>query len=299
MLARRVRGLRFGRGPRRRPVGYWARRSRPSSHAARREVASSPVEPRREIPRPAQGSGCVSNRTTWAELRELGDIRIPYKTVLDANAAAAVSAFVQRQRPLWSTEHVSPLRALGTPAYRFADTRAVYLQQVRPENELLRQNLSATYSAVLSALSTLFSERVVLSSEAAHPGFHVLEFCRFPFYEPGPPHTDAPFLRVPWRDPRLVDPSMNFSFVLPVALPRQPCGLEISLPQRYLPSPNAPDCAEARPASVSVPYSIGVLHVFAGSWLHRPSLASGTPQELRITLQGHVVRLNGRLIAYW
>lgn len=216
---------------------------------------------------------------------------------VDRKEAERVAAFVRRSSASWTRVASSPLRTLGFPAYRFDGDRTAYFACVVESNRVLRASVGKTIRRVLDAIGALLNEDIQLLYDVAHPGFHILAFDECPSYDPGPPHSDAPYLRVPWLNPQAVDPGDNLSFVVPVELPEAPCGLEIFPLWRTSRNAEGEEWTELEPTLYS--YRIGYLYLFPGSWRHRLSPVKGSEGELRITLQGHLARLNGRLFAYW
>ena len=128
--------------------------------------------------------------------------------------------------------------------------------------------------------------------EVAHPGFHILKFDEQRTFEPGAPHTDAPHRRVPWLDPSSIEECPGLSFVVPIELPRAPTGVEL-FPQW------GGAAATAQISPLTQRYQCGTSYVFSGSWNHRIAPVSGDPDEMRLTMQGHLITVNGEVIAFW
>lgn len=171
-----------------------------------------------------------------------------------------------------------PFYTLGKCAYLDGKTEDYY-KDSRWQNVILSDEFYHLYLKVMGALSALLSEEVHMTEDLAVPGFHIFpsneKFLTFS----GKWHQDIPHvtLGLDGKDP--------YSFTLPIKLPTGGGGLDV-----------INDEGEEE----YIEYEEGKLMLSDGMRPHRIStLKEYVPWDLRITLQGHIFRRNGKLEAYF
>ena len=198
--------------------------------------------------------------------------------------------------------------AYGTPTYRFEGGWSDYERYTQEANARLFDVFQGLYAKVLGFLSDYFSREVILLDPLAYPGFHILSFKHSPYYDPGPPHCDFPYLRIPWKNRPLIDAAYNHSFVLTIKLPVNGSGLQVcdtigpcSGIAHFDKSANVAteDFNWNQADAEYISYREGELILFNGNHYHRIAPTVGLADECRITLQGHVISNRNQLIAYW
>ena len=189
-----------------------------------------------------------------------------------------VSASVFKLKDYWiSRSDYFGFWTLGRCTYLDGRTPE-YAREIAILNPILRQEFYSLYNTVIYHLSNQFGESVVLNDQYAHPSFHVFAASPILLTQAGLWHTDYPHTTLGLD---AIDP---WAFTLAVKLPSGGAGLD------YI------DCEEER----YLPYVEKGLVGHDGSVSHRiASLKTYVPGEFRITLQGHVVRINRQLTLFW
>ena len=170
-----------------------------------------------------------------------------------------------------------PFYTLGRCSYLDGRTPE-YKQDIKILNPRLRQEFGDTYDIIIDHLSDQFKEPVVLNNDLAHPSFHIFISSPFLLTHAGLWHEDYPHLTLGLGD---VDP---YTFTLAIKLPTGGAGMDYieDGQQKYL------------------PYIEGEIIGHDGKVMHRiASLKKYVPYEPRITLQGHLIRINGTLNMFW
>ena len=182
-------------------------------------------------------------------------------------------------RPLWQSRSDDyPFFTLGKSAYLDGNTIEYHRESVWL-NKLLYRNFSGLYEAVLECLSVQLGEEVTLTQDLALPGFHI-----FP--------TDEKFLEIAGK--WLTDyPHVTLGLGEQGA---QAFTLAIELPS----SGGGMDYLDVMGGVHHIPYEEKDLIVHSGLTPHRISgITEYCPCEYRITLQGHLIRRNNNLEAFW
>jgi hypothetical protein len=228
----------------------------------------------------------------WNVHAERADVCVASRPTFTDAELALVERFVWNHREQWQRHETSSLWSLGCAAYRFAGTRDEYRAAVRVQNAVFRTELGGVYRTLLSCLSQIVGTRVRLLHEVAHPGFHILRFDEHRSYDPGSAHYDAPHRRIPWLRADAVIERPGLSFVVPIVVPRAPTGLEVfpAWEREKIPGHLEP---------LSQSYRPGTTYVFSGLWNHRIAPIAGDPDEVRLTMQGHIMSVSGQAIAFW
>jgi len=166
---------------------------------------------------------------------------------------------------------------LGRNAYQDGKTPA-YKEDIKKLNPILLREFAVSYRIIIDHLSHHFKEKVYLNNELAYPSFHIFESSPFLLEHAGLWHQDFPHetLDLGSKDP--------YSFTIAIKLPTGGGGMDFiedGIP-RYL------------------PYEEGGIVGHSGEIVHRmASLKKYVPNEYRITLQGHLIRINGALNMFW
>jgi hypothetical protein len=227
------------------------------------------------------------------------------RSLLDDSACAAACDAVLALRARW-IRRVPQVEffTLGTASY--LDREPDYTTRLTALNPVLRAHFAPLHAAVTAALAEIVEEPVALAVDKALPGFHVWGVPGIPTEPVASLHFDLQFEQLAWPDG--ADLRRTLSFTLPLRLPRGGGGLSLwdttkdrvdafyreagfhgtlndltlLLPERF------------------EPYRCGELVVHSGLELHRIApVAAVVPDDLRITLQGHGLRVGNRWQIYW
>jgi hypothetical protein len=185
------------------------------------------------------------------------------------------------------------------------DQELNYYQAVRKSNELLLSHFSDLYSRLLESLYSELADPVTYTDKLARPGFHVFLGSAISAAGQARAHFDVQYDKLQFGGkPDSVEP---ISFTLPLRLPRGGSGLETwnvtrdryenAVRQGMVRSLH--DYAEQKVRAYH-PYTPGVLFVHKGLLLHRiASPGVIHPEDERVTLQGHGLRIAGKWLLYW
>ena len=166
---------------------------------------------------------------------------------------------------------------LGRCSYLDGKTPA-YKNEIKILNPILHQEFGNTYDIIIDHLSDQFKEPIELSDNLAHPSFHIFMSSPFLLTHAGLWHQDKPHELF---DLESIDP---YAFTLAIKLPSGGAGMDYieEGQQKHL------------------PYVEKEIIGHDGSMLHRiAGLKEYIPNEYRITMQGHLIRINGVLTMFW
>ena len=177
----------------------------------------------------------------------------------------------------WIQRFDVPFYTLGRNAYLDGKTDAYYKDMNEVKRKLLL-NFSPDYAHILLCLQNYLNEKIHIDHDYAIPSFHIFKsdpaFLNFPSNW----HTDYPHKILGLGD------KDAYSFTYVVKIPSSGAGLEYK------------DGEEIKYLKYS-PFDF-ILH--KGDFLHNIApLKEYKENEYRITLQGHIIRHNDRLIMYW
>jgi hypothetical protein len=222
--------------------------------------------------------------------------------LISAAECTVIASRVRRLSPHWTRRSMGGFYSLGAASYLdAARDRAPYLTAAQATNKLLVESFGGLYDRVLAFFRQLLDEEVSLDLERAVPGFHVFVL------RGGDRGSDNPARRahfdLQWRlaypD---ASPESTLSFTMAIATPSGGAGMAL-WPLRYDQPDRSVRDAWSRTleqAPQVVPYAPGRLVLHDGLVLHAIGAAQTPPATgLRITLQGHGVRLGGRWWLYW
>ena len=170
-----------------------------------------------------------------------------------------------------------PFYTLGRNSYLDGRTPE-YKQESKALNPILRQEFGDTYDIIIDHLSDQFKEPVKLNNNLAHPSFHIFISSPFLLTHAGLWHKDYPHITL---DLGNIDP---YAFTIAIKLPSGGAGMD------YI------EDGQQKHLSYTEKEIIG----HDGSMLHRiAGLKEYIPDEYRITMQGHLIRINGILTMFW
>ena len=170
-----------------------------------------------------------------------------------------------------------PFYTLGRCAYLDGKTPN-YHQEIKALNPILIKDFGDTYQIIIDYLSDQFKEPIKLSNNLAHPSFHIFISDPFLLTHAGIWHQDIPHTTLG------LDPIDPYSFTVAIKLPTGGAGIDYVEDglQKYMPYVEK-----------------GILGQ-DGKVLHRiSSLKTYVPNEYRVTMQGHLIRINGVLTMFW
>ena len=170
-----------------------------------------------------------------------------------------------------------PFYTLGRCSYLDGKT-PVYHEEIKTLNPILLKNFGNTYQIIIDYLSNQFKEPIELNNSLAHPSFHIFISDPFLLTHAGLWHQDIPHTTLG------LDPIDPHSFTVAIKLPTGGAGIDYveNELQKYMPYVEK-----------------GIINQ-DGKVLHRiSSLKEYVPNEYRITMQGHLIRINGVLTMFW
>jgi hypothetical protein len=166
---------------------------------------------------------------------------------------------------------------LGRCSYLDGKTPA-YHEEIKTLNPILLKEFGDTYDIIIDHLSNQFKEPIELSDNLAHPSFHIFMSSPFLLTHAGLWHQDKPHELFNLKS---IDP---YAFTVAIKLPSGGAGMD------YI--------EEGR--QKHLPYVEKEIIGHDGSMLHRiAGLKEYIPNEYRITMQGHLIRINGVLTMFW
>lgn len=185
---------------------------------------------------------------------------------------------VFKLRPYWIQRLEAPFYTLGRCAYLDGKTPE-YKQEIQKLNPILLDEFQDLYKKTIEFISAIVGEKVELDESLAHPSFHIAKADPRFLVEGGKWHIDIPHetLNLGTQDP--------LTFTIALMLPTGGAGID------YIDQDGAQQYLE---------YEEKGIIVHDGSIPHRISpLKAYIPNEYRITMQGHLIRINGCLKAFW
>ena len=196
---------------------------------------------------------------------------------LDINTDDIADKVFRLQSHWISRSDEFPFYTLGRCSYLDGKTQA-YQDEIKVLNPILHKNFDSLYEKVIKKLSDQFNEPIVFSERLAYPSFHVFISHPFLLTHTGHWHQDYPHITLGLKP---VDP---YTFTVAIKLPTGGGGMDYIEDgiQRYL------------------TYAEKEMIGHDGKVLHRiASLKEYVPDEYRITLQGHLIRIDDVLTMFW
>lgn len=180
----------------------------------------------------------------------------------------------------WIKRFDVPFYTLGRNAYLDGKTKAYY-KESRSLNKKLATHFDDLYKEVQTILGLIVNEPVELGHEFALPSFHIFKSDPIFLDYPQNWHTDYPRTILGIEEE---ESPKEWSFTVPIVLPESGGGLDYKKNNKIK----------------HLEYEVGDIIVHKGDFLHSISnLKEYKENEYRITLQGHIMRRNGRLVMYW
>jgi hypothetical protein len=216
--------------------------------------------------------------------------------------AEAADAVLDRRDDWISRSPTGLFWTLGVNAYmdlaRAGDPDASYFGPARRTNATLRQRFAPLYAKVADALEQDVGLPTRYADDLALPGFHIWTGNGIPRTPSASIHFDLQYQRLLAR-PRYASASGVVSFTLPIRLPFEGSSLRIWPECIYGDDGlRRPEVARSEPEIVE--YRLGRAIVHTGHVLHQiGATPSATPEDVRITLQGHGLVVDGELLLYW
>jgi hypothetical protein len=227
------------------------------------------------------------------------------RSLLDDRTCAATCDAVLALRARW-IRRMPEVEFFTLGAASYLDREPDYTARLVALNPVLRAHFASLHAAVTAALAEIVEEPVELASDKALPGFHVWGVPGIPTEPVTSLHFDLQFEHLAWPD--AVDLTRTLSFTLPLRLPRGGGGL--SLWDTTKDRVDAFYCEAGFRGTLNdltlllpehfEPYRCGELVIHSGLELHRIApVAAVVPDDLRVTLQGHGLRVGNRWQIYW
>ena len=185
---------------------------------------------------------------------------------------------VFKLRPYWIQRLEAPFYTLGRCAYLDGKTPE-YKQEIQELNPILLDQFQDLYGKTIAYMSTLVGEDIELDDFLAHPSFHIAKADPCFLEQGGKWHIDIPHetLNLGTQDP--------LTFTTAILLPTGGAGID------YINEEGMQGYLE---------YEEKGIIVHDGSIPHRIApLKAYVPNDYRITMQGHLIRINGRLKMFW
>jgi hypothetical protein len=230
------------------------------------------------------------------------DLPLSQHDILDAEDCAEICARVLALRNRWTERSPGRFYTLGTAAYLDAtDKRDAYLAAARETNPILQENFDAVLELVREFFEELLGDAAFYNPHLALPGFHIFTS---QYTDLGKEDIAArAHFDMQWMEATPGhEPQATLSFTLPIEQPNSGACLAV-WPFRYMDAVRlgyaACDYAAQNPWQ-RVAYEPGRIVVHDGYVLHAIGPRAGAaPNEYRITLQGHGVRMPAGWMLYW
>ena len=225
---------------------------------------------------------------------------------LDTEEVHRAVQLVYSLRSYWSKKG-DVLYTLGEAIYQNTRNMNNYYNAAEYMNPILWDNFFWLYKRLSQMLTQVLKESVLYYNQIALPGFHIFAFENIREYSGGGAHFDLQYQSLSWPTEAVVSFENPISFTLALELPTSSAGIDLwdltyeeMISRRTQNSTSTTiELAKDRPYT-NYPYRLGQLVIFYGHVCHRISQIDNLkPSDRRITLQGHVIKVNGIWIAYW
>ena len=184
---------------------------------------------------------------------------------------------VLKLKDYWLIRSFFPFYTFGRNAYIDGPTPE-YCDGIKETNPILLENFGELYDVVIKYLSNSLKEDVALDNTLAYPAFHIIKSHLYFLVNGGSWHQDRPHVTMGLGEE---DPG---SFTVAIKLPSCGAGMD------YLDEEGVKH----------FPYEEGGIVVHSGFIPHRLApIKKHVEGDYRITLQGHIIRKDGKLIIYW
>ena len=180
---------------------------------------------------------------------------------------------------------------VGLPAYLCSGDPSRYTSAFLQMNRVVWERFEFLYRGLCVSLEDEMKEPIFFSANASLPGFHVIKRdAGHGGYQGGMPHIDCSYRNVPAFSTG-ADDSCHLSFTLLLSEDDSDAGI------RFWPLGVSQDEACHQDPSAVHLYEQGVISLFCSDVVHAIAPFGGT--RPRVTLQGHLIRIAGRFLAYW
>jgi len=197
---------------------------------------------------------------------------------LDIDTEAIANKVLSTKNKWISRSKEYPFYTLGRCAYLDGKTDAYY-DNLESENIFLIDTFTDLYTHIGIILNSVFGEDIYLTSQLRVPGFHIFPSDKKFLKIAGKWHQDYPHITLGLED---VD---SYAFTLAIKLPKSGGGM---------------DYIDEFHQRQHLAYNEKELIIHSGEIVHRISgMKKYIPDEYRITLQGHIVRREGLLEAFF
>lgn len=210
------------------------------------------------------------------------------------------------RKPWSDTENLSrPFFTLGAPSYPYSFAGMNihdYLQISAEYNLVLKEHFSHQYHRIASFFEDTLGDRVILNPCGfSYPGFHI--FLGHPDFQSSENgfHADCQHYFLPW--PKKVQYNEHWTFTIAVSIPKSGAYFEWKtvpyLSKKLLGDHGLQEALE-NVETHTRSYEIGKIVIHSGLFFHRiGAWKSVDPDDSRITLQGHLVKVSNEWLLYW
>jgi hypothetical protein len=227
--------------------------------------------------------------------------------LLTADETARALEAVMALREHWTPRQTLPFFTLGAAAYLDARGGAfpAYLAAAQRTNPILSEHFGWIHDRLCAVVTARAGgEPAVCDPGLALPGFHV--FLNAPLFKDAPAsmHYDLQYDLLDWTPFGEPETATQLSLTLSLALPSGGGGLLVWNINRLEIETMSPAERRAHSAANRVaeykPYTVGHLAVHSGHQLHQIAPArEAEPEDMRVTMQAHALRVDGRWMVYW
>ncbi len=191
----------------------------------------------------------------------------------------------------WERRSKDPFYTLGAASYLDAQPWKpklgiqYYIENAAEKNVFLIENFSYQYATLFKILkNNILNGKIALLH--ALPGFHIFKSCK-EFQNPTMPsiHRDIQYQNLTWPGPI----ENTFSFTIPIKIPKSGAGLIYWERTGF-----------SEESEFHINYNVGDIIYHFGLIKHQIApFKEVVEKELRITMQGHGVLINGAWYLYW
>lgn len=229
-------------------------------------------------------------------------ISLSQHDILNPHECADTERRVLALKAHWRQRSQGSLFTLGTASYLDApEKNEAYLEESKATNTVLRETFKVVHERVRGFFQELLGESVFFDDRCALPGFHIFVFDgsdRSRDDVAARAHFD-----LQWRHAVVeVAPSQTVSFTLPIQVPSG--GASMAIWQFRYKEAVKLGCSSRDYASTHSPQTVnyvpGRIVVHDGFILHAIGRSADVaPTGLRITMQGHGIRVPWGWMLYW
>jgi len=225
------------------------------------------------------------------------------KRILSIEEAQKVVREVNNCSDLFIEQTKDFFYTLGAATYQHVNRLDEYYNNVLFLNQIMFKKFWLLYFKLLEGLENILYEKVYFTKALSYPGFHIFNLGNIENFGGGAPHYDISFKEHDiLGDVDVITESLSFTLAL--ELPKEKCGLNMwdlnfreVIESNYVIDPNK-ECLLRQMKFIQ--YNVGCLYLFDAFQYHSiSSIDTLYANDVRITLQGHVVKKKGKWIVYW